>query len=88
MSVFFYQTTPPGPNIDTMIINFGVYTILVELLRALGYLSPGHLEGEGSGKGWVRGGQFTSNLRPRWTDPVSATRVPSKWKREQGEYEE
>ncbi len=22
------------------------------------------------GKGWERGGQFTSNLRPRWTDPV------------------
>ncbi len=32
------------------------------------------------GKGWVRGGQFTSNLRPRWTDPVTARRVPSKWK--------
>jgi hypothetical protein len=29
-------------------------------------------------KGWVRGGQFTSNLRPRWTDPVKARRVPSK----------
>jgi hypothetical protein len=23
-------------------------------------------------KGWDRGGQFTSNLRPRWTDPVTA----------------
>ncbi len=32
------------------------------------------------GKGWVKGGQFTSNLRPRWTDPVTARRVPSKWK--------
>jgi hypothetical protein len=30
-------------------------------------------------KGWDRGGQFTSNLRPRWTDPVTARRrVPSK----------
>ncbi len=29
------------------------------------------------GKGWGRGGQFTSNLRPRWTDPVTARRVPS-----------
>jgi hypothetical protein len=29
-------------------------------------------------KGWDRGGQFTSNLRPRWTDPVTAKRVPSK----------
>jgi hypothetical protein len=27
-----------------------------------------------------RGGQFTSNLRPRWTDPVTARRVQSKWK--------
>jgi hypothetical protein len=26
-------------------------------------------------KGWERGGQFTSNLRPRWTDPVTARRV-------------
>ncbi len=24
--------------------------------------------GEGLGKGWDRGGQFTSNLRPRWMD--------------------
>jgi hypothetical protein len=29
-------------------------------------------------EGWDRGGQFTSNLRPRWTDPVTARRVPSK----------
>ncbi len=36
------------------------------------------------GRGWVRGGQFTSKLRPRWTDPVTARRVPSKWKRERG----
>ncbi len=34
--------------------------------------------GESLGKGWDRGGQFTSNLRPRWTDPVTARRVPSK----------
>ncbi len=34
--------------------------------------------GEGLGKGWNKGGQFTSNLRPRWTDPVTARRVPSK----------
>ncbi len=34
--------------------------------------------GEGLGEGWVRGGQFTSNLIPRWTDPVTARRVPSK----------
>ncbi len=27
-----------------------------------------------------RGGHFTSNLRPRWTDPVTARRVPSKKK--------
>jgi hypothetical protein len=36
--------------------------------------------GEGLGNGWDRGGQFTSNLRPRWTDSVTARRVPSKWK--------
>ncbi len=46
--------------------------------EALGYLGSGNLEGEGLGEGWVRGGQFTSNLRPRWTDPVTARRVPSK----------
>jgi hypothetical protein len=34
--------------------------------------------GEGLAKGWNKGGQFTSNLRPRWTDPVAARRVPSK----------
>ncbi len=33
--------------------------------------------GEGWGEGWDRGGQFTSNLRPRWRDPVTARRVPS-----------
>ncbi len=27
-------------------------------------------------------GQFTSNLRERWTDPITARMVPSKWKRE------
>ncbi len=31
------------------------------------------------------GVQFTSKRRPRWTDPVTARRVPSKWKRERGE---
>jgi hypothetical protein len=36
--------------------------------------------GEGSEKGRERGSQFTSNLRLRWTDPVTARRVPSKWK--------
>jgi hypothetical protein len=39
---------------------------------------------------WARGahglnegtkGQFTSNLEQRWTDPVTARRVPSKWTR-------
>jgi hypothetical protein len=30
-------------------------------------------------EGWVKAGQFTTNLRPRWTDPVTARRVPSKW---------
>jgi hypothetical protein len=35
-------------------------------------------EGEGLGEEWGKGGQFTSNLRPRWTIPVTARRVPSK----------
>jgi hypothetical protein len=30
-------------------------------------------------------GQFMSNPREKWTDPVTARRVPSKWKKEQGE---
>jgi hypothetical protein len=38
----------------------------------------GNWRGEGLGEGWGKGGQFTSNLRPRWTDPVTARRVPSK----------
>jgi hypothetical protein len=33
--------------------------------------------GEGLGEGWDKGGQFTSNLRPRWTIPLTARRVPS-----------
>ncbi len=41
---------------------------------------PGIWRGRVWGKGWDRGGQFTSNLRPRWTDRVTARRVPSKWK--------
>jgi hypothetical protein len=43
---------------------------------AIGFL--GIWKGEGLGRGWDKGGQFTSNLRPRWTDPVRARRVPSK----------
>jgi hypothetical protein len=39
---------------------------------------PGIWRGRVWGKGWDRGGQFTSNLRPRWMDPVTARRVPSK----------
>jgi hypothetical protein len=33
----------------------------------------GNSEEGGLGRGWVKGGQFTSNLRARWTDPVTAT---------------
>jgi hypothetical protein len=33
---------------------------------------------EFGGGNWDRGGQFTSNLRLGWTDPVTARRVPSK----------
>ncbi len=45
--------------------------------KALGNWGSGNLEGEGLGKRWDRGGQFTSNLRPRWTGPVTARRVSS-----------
>jgi hypothetical protein len=38
----------------------------------------GILRGEGLGEGLGKGSQFTSNLRPRWTIPVTARRVPSK----------
>jgi hypothetical protein len=47
-------------------------------VKARGSWGSGNLEGGGLGKGWNKGGQFTSNLRPRWTDPVTARRVPSK----------
>jgi hypothetical protein len=43
---------------------------------AIGVL--GIWRGEGLGEGWDKGGQFTSNLRPRWTIPVTTRRVPSK----------
>ncbi len=55
------------------------------------YLGLGNPRGSGF---WVGGqmgrrgkytGQFTSNPRKRWMDPVTARRVPSKWKGEQGE---
>jgi hypothetical protein len=31
-----------------------------------------------NGEGWKRRDQFTSNLGPGWTDPITARRVPSK----------
>ncbi len=36
-------------------------------------------------RGGTREGQFTSNLRPRRTIPVTARRVPSKYKGFKGE---
>jgi hypothetical protein len=33
------------------------------LSEARGVWGAGNLEGEGWGRGWVKGGQFTSNLR-------------------------
>ncbi len=46
--------------------------------EAQGVWGLGKSEGGGWGEGWVRGGQFTSNLGLRCTDPVTARRVPSK----------
>jgi hypothetical protein len=40
---------------------------------ALGSWGSGKLEGRGGlGEGWGKWGQFTSNLRLRWTIPVTA----------------
>ncbi len=48
----------------------------VVIVRRLKNLVTGNLEWGGKGKGLREGGgQFTSNLRPRWTDPVTARRV-------------
>jgi hypothetical protein len=55
------------------------------------YSGSGKPRGVGiSGRGGARWagwgkckGQFTSNPRKRWTDPITARRVPCKWKREQ-----
>ncbi len=38
----------------------------------------GFLNGGCMNKGWEWEDQFTSNLGTRWTDPVTARRVPSK----------
>ncbi len=48
------------------------------LSEARGVWGAGNLEGGGLGRGWVKGGQFTSNLGARKTGPVTARRVPSK----------
>ncbi len=50
----------------------------VVLVRCWASSVLGIWKGEGLGEGWERGGQFTINLRPRWTDPVTVRRVPSK----------
>jgi hypothetical protein len=46
--------------------------------RGVGILGRG-------GARWARWGkykgQFTSNPRKKWTDPITAWRVPSKWKK-------
>ncbi len=50
----------------------------VVLVRRWAVRVLGIWKGEGLGEGWDKGGQFTSNLRPRWTIPVTARRVLSK----------
>jgi hypothetical protein len=47
----------------------------VVIVRRLVTWVLGIWRGEGMGKGCERGGQFTSNLRQRWTDPVTTRRV-------------
>ncbi len=50
------------------------------------YLGLGNSGGSGfwnggyMSQGREMGSQFTSNLDTRWTDPVTARRVPSKWR--------
>jgi hypothetical protein len=46
--------------------------------RGVGILSRGGDRWPGWGK---CKGQFMSNLRERWTGPITARRVPSKWKK-------
>ncbi len=47
----------------------------VVIVRRINLVS-GNLEWGGNGRVEEgRGGQFTSNLRPRWTDPVTERRV-------------
>ncbi len=50
----------------------------------LGLEKPQGVGISGEGATWAgegnEGGQFTSNPGKRWTDPVTARRVPSKWK--------
>jgi hypothetical protein len=50
----------------------------VVLVRRWAIWILGIWKGRVWGGGGSRGSQFTSNLRPRWTDPVTARRVPSK----------
>jgi hypothetical protein len=50
----------------------------VVLVRRWAVRVLGIWKGEGLGEGWDKGGQFISNLRLRWTIPVTARRVPSK----------
>jgi hypothetical protein len=38
----------------------------VVVVRRTINLGTGNLEWGGNGEGWERGGQFMSNLRPRW----------------------
>ncbi len=44
----------------------------VVLVRRWVSSGPGNLGGEGRVRGEQRKGQFTSNLRPRWTIPVTS----------------
>jgi hypothetical protein len=46
--------------------------------RGVGILDRGGARWVGWGK---CKGQFTSNPRERWTDPITARSIPSKWKR-------
>jgi hypothetical protein len=53
--------------------------VLIKCILDLGNpRGVGILGGRAHGPGEEKGSWFTSNLRPRWTIPVTARRVPSK----------
>jgi hypothetical protein len=51
--------------------------VVEHIINNLGFRETG---GGGMGRVGTRGGQFTSNLGKRWTNPDTSRRVPSKYR--------